>query len=264
MRVGRTASIASDVMGSKTSFSSAYESTRSESPPSANLFKSQQQTYTSGVSGGNSSNWPGPAYKKMNPTPTQGPPQGGHGPVGPAPAPSTGRKHPDVSRKGSPPIDTKERNLFLKLPRSVALSPARGLNPRSPDLMAGDSANRDVKDNRDTRGEGGVSGVGIGPGPVTRTGTGPLLVTPFYRSNASRSRSRSAGKWRADQSESLDNDNHEDHTLSAATRGVIILDGAAGSTANIGNDVNTANPNPNADDIDYGDDSQIAGGYDTT
>jgi hypothetical protein len=71
-----------------------------------------------------------------------------------------------------PPLE--ERNLFLRLPRPILLnSPGRVMTARSPDLMTA---------------------------PDLLDGS---LVAPFYRSNASRSRSRSAGRWRVDYAEEL-------------------------------------------------------------
>ena len=210
MRVGRTASVTSDVMNisGKNSFSFAYESTRSESPPSnngnINLFPSQQVTYTSlssgDVSGGSSSNSTGPAKSV------------------------TGNA---VKFSNVPVNPLEERNLFLRLPRPIVpTSPARAVIAQSPDLLAtGDSA----------------------------AAVGGLLVAPFYRSNASRSRSRSGGRWRPDSS--LVIANRFDRDVAVAMQGE--EEGGRDREREEGEEDGML------DGIVDGDD-ELAGGYDTT
>ena len=211
MRVGRTASVTSDVMNisEKNSFSFAYESTRSESPPSnngnINLFPSQQVTYTSlssgSLSGGSSSNRTGPA-KSVTPQTV---------------------KFSNVPV--NPPLE--ERNLFLRLPRPIIpTSPTRAINAsaQSPDLLA------------------------------TSDSSG-LLVGPFYRSNASRSRSRSAGRWKPDSSLDIANRPVEDIAVTMQGEGRGDRGGEErGEGKEEGDGI--------LDGID-GDD-ELAGGYDTT
>lgn len=167
MRVGRTASLTSDAMGMD-NITSVYESTRSESPPSGNLdlFPTPQQTYStlSSSTGGVSA---GNSSNWMGPTGRQVAPI-------PVPVPAHTAKTATLAFKDSaiPPLE--ERNLFLRLPRPILLnSPGRVMTAQSPDLMTA---------------------------PDLLDGS---LVVPFYRGNASRSRSRSAGRWRVDYTEEL-------------------------------------------------------------
>lgn len=169
MRVGRTASLTSDAMGMDNN-TSVYESTRSESPPSGNvdLFPTQQQAYVSMSSSGGVS--AGNSSNWMGPTGRQVAPVSVSVPV-----PAVKTAAPPFKDSVIPPLE--ERNLFLRLPRPILLnSPGRVMTAQSPDLMTGS----DLLDGS--------------------------LVVPFYRGNASRSRSRSAGRWRVDYTEELVHD----------------------------------------------------------
>jgi hypothetical protein len=124
------------------------------------------------------------------------------GPTGRQVAPAHASKTAVPPFKDSviPPLE--ERNLFLRLPRPILLnSPGRVMTAQSPDLMAA---------------------------PDLLDGS---LVVPFYRGNASRSRSRSAGRWRVDYTEELIQD-----------------------------------PSANTEDTDTAQETEdeLAGGYDTT
>ena len=211
MRVGRTASVASDVMGSKTSFTSVYESTRSESPPIDSLYKSQQRTYTSGVSSSNSSAWSGSVYKTGIAPPL---------PVNFLPSRAAAIKQSPIPPKEVAMAISADTVLELTSPyplkpsvapsnqnydSKVAIQPRRDLDARSPDLMGNDRDGKgrvDSKDGARDKEEGHIS--------YKEIEREHLHSGSAYRSGSSRSRSRSAGKWRADQGISFDLTNNVD------------------------------------------------------
>lgn len=163
MRVGRTASVTSDAMGMDNN-TTVYESTRSESPPGGNVdLFPSQQQTYTSLTPSSGSVSAGNSSNWMGPAQKQTIPLPPHTPKT---AVST------LKDSAIPPLE--ERNLFLRLPRPILLnSPGRVINAQSPDLMTA---------------------------PDLLDGS---LVVPFYRGNASRSRSRSAGRWRVEYSEEL-------------------------------------------------------------
>ena len=231
MRVGRTESVTSDMMintNTKNSFSSVYESTRSESPPSGyksqknnqiqtqninqntnqninqNMKGNQSQSYNynslsnnKNVSGGKSSAWRGPVYNTDTNTDYEDyHTNNDNNPLNQNLNQNLNKEKgyntlmPEKSQMPQMTVTevTPERNLFIKMPKigtPNVPSPSRGLNARSPDLMTPDES-------------------------IPFRGTS--LIIPFYRSNASRSRSRSAGKWRVDSSSNINNIDNIDNS----------------------------------------------------
>ena len=246
MGVDRTTSTASDMMSSKTSFTSAYESTRSESPPSDNLFKSQQRTYTSGVSGGSSSTWMGPVYKTgiAPPVPTHLPPTRTSAIANvPMPLISTG-VHPDTPIKISSPSPGKASDF----PSSSVLATERNIDPNMKlNLKSTEIFHHDARGNQGARSsdlmepERGIKG--ISKENEREKGKEHIIPGSVYRSGSLRSRSRSAGRWRADQGISIDLSNSDDKSV----------------TGNIIGD--------DDDDVEEEEEDEeegLAGGYDTT
>lgn len=213
MRVGRTASVASDVMGSKTSFTSVYESTRSESPPIDSLYKSQQRSYTSGVGSSNSSAWSGSVYKTgiAPPVPVNLPPSR-TAVIKQTPIPSSVMVTPaDTALKLTSPSPQKplvlpsDQNFNSKVITDVRIQPRRNLDARSPDLMGYDRDGKGTVDNKE-----GARDIQEGHINYKEIEKESLQSGSAYRSGSLRSRSRSAGKWRADQGISFDLTNNDD------------------------------------------------------
>ena len=162
MRVGRTESVTSEAMAMgmsrKTSFTfaGAYESTRSESPPSSKInFSPPDMDSSCSASESNSGVWadliqPSTAHTSLFPTKS---------------SVLSALKDSSIS-----PIE--EKSLFLQMPRlglglGLPHSPTKGVHSMSPDL------------------------VGTRTGETQES----ILVTPSHRGGGGSSRSRSAGRW---------------------------------------------------------------------